>query len=408
MKKRIVGIILATVAIVACFSMLTACQKSGSGQVAATVNGTEIMEDTITNDIQKFRESYSVTDDDSWAQWMNSYSYTPSSVREAMIDSYVQQELVKKAAEEQNATVSDDEIQEYVDKMKKNYTDDDAWNSALESAGFTDETYRERVKESLLEQAVMDKVCEKTDPDASTMLSYAQSYSSYYSGAKRSSHILFASEDTDKAQQVLDQINAGTLSFEDAAKQYSTDESSAENGGDVGWDKLNSFVSEYTEALGNLSAGQVSGLVTSSYGIHIIKCTEVFTAPDSLTSVDQLPQAFQDTIKEMIQNYQQQSDFSSWLSTYKEQQDVQINDMPSGLPYDIDMSKYSNNNTNNNSSNSTVNSTDNSNTNSNDTTNSSSDTTNANTTTENTTNSSTNSTSTTTTNSDGTATTSTN
>ena len=120
MKKRITGIILATVAIVACFSMLSGCQKSGSSQVAATVNGTEIMEDTITNDIQKFRESYSVTDDDSWAQWMNSYSYTPSSVREAMIDSYVQQELVKKAAEEQSATVSDDEIQEYVDKMKKN------------------------------------------------------------------------------------------------------------------------------------------------------------------------------------------------------------------------------------------------------------------------------------------------
>ena len=117
------------------------------------------------------------------------------------------------------------------------------------------------------------KSFEGDDPSDEDVLSYAQTYISSFDGAKRSSHILFDADDTETAQSVLDQINAGTLDFAEAAKTYSKD-SSAQNGGDVGWDKLNSFVSEYTAGLADLSKGQVSGLVTSSYGIHIIKCTD--------------------------------------------------------------------------------------------------------------------------------------
>ena len=36
----------------------------------------------------------------------------------------------------------------------------------------------------------------------------------------------------------------------------------------------------------DLNKGDVSGLVTSTYGIHIIQCTDVFEAPEELTSLD--------------------------------------------------------------------------------------------------------------------------
>ena len=352
MKKRVLGLLLAAAAITACVAFMSGCSGSNtSNLVAATVNGTDIMEDTITEDVQKFRESYSVTDADSWAEWMNNYSYTPSSVREAMIDSRVNKELEKIAAEEKGLSVEDSEVQEYVDKMKSNYSDDETWVNALQSAGFTEDSYRERIQESLLEQKVMDEVCPKTEPDDSTMLTYATSYKSYYSGAKRSAQVMFNTGDTETAQSVLDQIRAGTLSFEDAVKQYSTDEKTKDNGGDVGWDVLNSASTEYTNALKKLNVGEVSDLVTNSNGIHIIKCTEEFTAPDTLSSASELPQAFQDAIKKTVQDSQQQSDFSTWLSKYKEEKDVQINEMPAGLPYDVDMSKYNTNTNNNNSNN---------------------------------------------------------
>ncbi len=327
---------------VACAMSIAGCSSSSStGGTAATVNGTEISENTVTDYVESFRSSQSLTSEDSWGSWMAQYSLDPSSVRSEVIDYYVGIELVKQAAAENDVTVSDDDVDEQVQAMKAKYSSEDTWNSALEQAGTTEDQYRESLKVAMLESGLESKVA--TDAAAPTdeeVLTYVKQYAPYFSGAKRSSQILFSSADSEKAQQVLDQINAGTITFEDAAKQYSTDTASAASGGDVGWDLLNSFVTQYTTALSGLSAGQVSGLVTSDYGIHIIKCTEVFTAPDTITSTDQVPTALVDYVRQMVQSTNQSTAYSTWYSDYKSNADIQINDMPSGLPYDLDMSKY--------------------------------------------------------------------
>lgn len=67
---------------------------------------------------------------------------------------------------------------------------------------------------------------------------------------------------------MLDKINAGELDFATAAESYSKDTASAAEGGNVGWDRLSNLVTEYTTALADLNKGDVSGLVTSTYGIH--------------------------------------------------------------------------------------------------------------------------------------------
>jgi foldase protein PrsA len=328
---------------VACSAGLAACSSSSStsGGVAATVNGTEVAENDVTNYIENFRSAQSLTNADDWGAWMAQYSLTPDSVRSEVIDYYVGIDLVKQAAAENDITVSDDDVNDQVSQMKAKYSSDDAWNTALQQAGTTEDQYRESVRTAMLESALQEKVAsDSSEPSDSDVLTYVQQYASYFSGAKRSSQILFSSDDQATAQSVLDQINAGTLSFEDAAKQYSTDTASASSGGDVGWDLLNSFVTEYTDALKSLDKGQVSGLVTSQYGIHIIKCTDVFTAPDQVTSLDQVPSALVDYVRSMVKSTNQNSSYSSWYSDYKSKADIVTNDMPSGLPYDLDMSKY--------------------------------------------------------------------
>ena len=109
----------------------------------------------------------------------------------------------------------------------------------------------------------------------------------------------------------------------------------------MGWDKLNSFVTEYTDALDKLKKGQVSGLVTSDYGIHIIKCTDVWTAPKKLTSLDQVPDALTKYITSYLKNNNESTKFQEWYDDYKSQQDIKVNDMPSNVSYNVDMSKYS-------------------------------------------------------------------
>ena len=344
MKKISLAKSVVTVGLVAaCAWSLAGCSgATGSGGgVAATVNGTEISEDEVTAMVDSVREQQSLSDEDSWGTWMAQYGYTPESVREEVLDGLINQEILLQKAGDRGVTVDDATVDENVESMKANYENDEKWQAALSSVGITEDQYRENIKLSLLYQGVIESFADDAAPTDEQLLTAASTYATYYDGAKRSSHILFDASDTETAQQVLDQINAGTLDFATAAEQYSKDTGSAAQGGDVGWDKLSSFVTEYTNGLKELSEGQVSGLVTSSYGIHIIKCTQVFNAPDEITSIDQIPSEFVETIRSMVLQQNEQTAYSDWLSSCRDSSDVVINDMPSGLSYYVDMSKYS-------------------------------------------------------------------
>ncbi len=328
----------------ACCLALTGCGGTNygyTGGVAATVNGSEIQEDTITKYIQDFRTSSDLTSDDDWGNWMSQNSFDPSTVREQVVDYYVEIELKKQACDEKGITVDDSQVDEQINTIKANYDSDDAWKEALSSAGLTEEQYRESVTAGLRDQALEDAVAgDSATADDASVLNMLNTYYTMFSGAKKSSHILFSSNDTEKAQEVLDQINAGTLDFAEAAKQYSTDTTSAEDGGNVGWDCVNNFVTEYTDALDSLSKDQVSGLVTSDYGIHIIKCTDEFTTDGTATDLSAYPTEFVEYISKIIKSQNQSSAYSTWFSDYKAQADIQNNDMPDNVPYNLDMTKY--------------------------------------------------------------------
>lgn len=328
----------------ACCFALAGCGGTNygyTGGVAATVNGSEIEEDTITKYIQDFRTSSDLTSDQDWANWMNENSLDPSTVRSQVIDYYTEVELKKQACDEKGITVDESQVDEQFETMKSNYSSDEEWQNALSSAGISEDQYRESIEEGLLDEALMDNVAgDSATADDSQVLEMLNTYYTMFDGAKRSSHILFASDDEATAQQVLDQINAGTLDFAEAAKQYSTDTASAENGGDVGWDATNTFVEAYTTALDGLSKDQVSGLVTSDYDIHIIKCTDEFSCDGTATSLDAYPSEFVDYISNIVKSQNQSTAYNDWFTSYKEQADIQINDMPENVPYNLDMTQY--------------------------------------------------------------------
>ncbi|MEF2654929.1 MAG: peptidylprolyl isomerase [Eggerthellaceae bacterium] len=328
----------------ACCFALAGCGGTNygyTGGVAATVNGTEIQEDTITKYVQDFRTSSDLGSDQDWANWMSENSLDPETVRSQVIDYYTEVELKKQACNEKSITIDSAKVDEQLNSMKSSYESDDAWKEALNSAGLTEEQYRESIESGLRDEALMENVAgdAATADDAQT-LEMLNTYYTMFNGAKRSSHILFASGDEATAQQVLDQINAGTLDFAEAAKQYSTDTTSAENGGDVGWDATNTFVQEYTDSLSSLSKGQVSGLVTSDYGIHIIMCTDEFSCDGTATSVSDYPSEFVEYIANILKSQNQSTAYNEWFDSYKEQADIQTNEMPSNVPYNLDMTQY--------------------------------------------------------------------
>ncbi len=312
-----------------------------TGGVAATVNGEEIPEDDITRNINSMRINASKEDDDEWAEYLSQMSYTPQSLRENYLDSMIDERLVVQFADEEGCAATDEEIQEQVDKVRANYSSDEAWAEALEGSNFdTEDEYRDALRYSIANEKLTDKFKETAVADDAKVLEQAQSQYNGKGEMRRSSHILFAESDKEKAQEVLDQLKAGTLDFAEAAKEHSTDTGSAEKGGDVGWDGANSFVEAYQTALDGLQVGQMTELVESDYGFHIIKCTDIATVPDEIPELGQVPENLLADIRTSVQETQASDDLTEWKKGKRDSSEVTINDMPENVPYNVDMSAY--------------------------------------------------------------------
>jgi peptidyl-prolyl cis-trans isomerase D len=92
----------------------------------------------------------------------------------------------------------------------------------------------------------------------------------------RASHILFKTDGKDdaavkaKAEEVLKEARAGA-DFAELAKKYSQDEETAKNGGDLDYFARGRMVPEFDQVVFAMQPGQISDLVKTQYGYHIIK-----------------------------------------------------------------------------------------------------------------------------------------
>ena len=321
-------------AAICCVSLAGCGSKYGyTGGTAATVNGTSIDEDTVTKYIQDFRTSSDLSSDEAWASWLKESSQDPQSIRSQVIDYYVQQELIRQAAQENEVVVEQSAIDEQVDAMKKNYNNDGAWQDALSQSGVTEEQYRESIEIGLTSRALQEKIITEVDTsDDAGLLEFMNTY-------KRSAHILLEAGDEAKAEEIVGLLTSGQMDFATAAQMYSTDSGSARNGGDVGWDTINNFVEEYTAALDSVELGQIT-LTRSDYGIHIILCTDVLNIEGEPTSLSAYPDEIVEYMRTIYGSQKKAEDFQEWLKHYKEESDVVVNDMPSNVPYNIDLSQF--------------------------------------------------------------------
>ncbi|MBI4826320.1 MAG: peptidylprolyl isomerase [Nitrospirae bacterium] len=122
---------------------------------------------------------------------------------------------------------------------------------------------------TLLEKEIRDKV--KVE-DAEAKSFYDSNTDKFKQNAGiRASHILVDTEGL--GVSILAKLKAGA-DFAKLAAQYSTDEGNAKSGGDLGFFDRGRMVPEFEDAAFKLKVGEVSGLVKTQFGYHIIKVTD--------------------------------------------------------------------------------------------------------------------------------------
>jgi peptidyl-prolyl cis-trans isomerase D len=103
-----------------------------------------------------------------------------------------------------------------------------------------------------------------------------------------------AAEAQRRAEDLLKQIKSGAK-FEDQAKKYSEDPGSAKEGGSLGWIGRGQTVPEFEKAAFSLPKGQISDLIKSSYGFHIIRVDDKQDA--HMKSLDEVKSEIEPALK---------------------------------------------------------------------------------------------------------------
>jgi peptidyl-prolyl cis-trans isomerase D len=123
---------------------------------------------------------------------------------------------------------------------------------------------------------------------------------------RRASHILIqASQGGDakakaaakaKAEQVLAEVRKAPAKFADLARQHSQDPGSGQNGGDLGAFTRDMMVKPFSDAVWSMKVGDISGLVESQFGFHIIRLDGVIAG--AKMGVDLVKREIQQTLRQ--------------------------------------------------------------------------------------------------------------
>ncbi len=205
-----------------------------------------------------------------------------SEIYRGILDQLVEMRLLEQEAAARNIKATDAEVAAGIEQMKKQAPNAEAFTKALASRKMTEADLRNEARQRL---AVDKLLTAEVEPKAAvTEADIADFYKKnpqffMQPEAVRASHILLKADTPEakaaaktKAQDLLTQIKGGA-DFAALAKQHSND-GSAQAGGDLGFFPRGQMVKPFEDAAFALKAGEVSPIVESEFGYHIIKSSE--------------------------------------------------------------------------------------------------------------------------------------
>jgi parvulin-like peptidyl-prolyl isomerase len=175
-------------------------------------------------------------------------------LRRQILESLIEQALIEQAATREGISVSEQQVEEEMARLiGDNISQFEEW---LTANGLSRETFKVQLQRQLLSAAFQEHLV------GSLPLAVEQVHAR---------HILVMSEA--EAMDMLLRLRSGE-NFGTLAKQYSQDKASSDLGGDLGFFPRNVMPSELEAVAFALAPGQISGIVQTDFGYHIVEVVE--------------------------------------------------------------------------------------------------------------------------------------
>jgi len=210
-------------------------------------------------------------------------------LKEQLLNSMIEEKLIYAQADLDSITVTEDDINQRIDYQINSFVQQYGSIANIEkiygmSIDRIKRELRDEVRKSLMSQRLQEKNFGKVQASRREIEEFFETYKDSIGTIPEKVTIFHifqnpkASEKLkkifyEKALSLLDSIKAGA-DFSELAKNNSDDPGSAAQGGDLGFVKKGVFYPEFEEAAFKLNVGELSGIVESPVGFHIIQLLE--------------------------------------------------------------------------------------------------------------------------------------
>ena len=300
--------------------LLTGC--SNDKDAVATMSGYTLTSDQFLNEINLVRTSYKFSYNKDLSD-EDTRTLAKDSIKNLTV-----LEIFTKEGEKLNLKPSEDELEAEFKSAKDSIANIDGLQDILDNLGYTDEHIKESIYKSLTAYAYYNHLYDSFSVSGLDIKKFYDENKEelYTSDTADAAHILFKTftENKDgtknemsneekakvkaKAEEVLTKVKAGE-DFNKLAKEYSEDESSAKNGGELGVFSKGQMVKSFENAAFTLENGETSELVETEFGYHIIKLNEKGTSTYNYEDIasyvrnDLLDSLFEKKLSELESQY---------------------------------------------------------------------------------------------------------
>lgn len=257
-------------------SAVTAATANELDRIVAVVEEDVIMESELEEQLQRVRDALRQAGTE-----MPPTTVLERQVMERLVLEKIQLQVADQAGVEIEESVIDQAVE---DIARRNNLSLDQFREILASEGYEFATFREQIKQEIiiakLRREEVDNRVRVTDNEVDNFLLNEQvgDEETEY----RLSHILIAiptgagndaiRATRAKAEETLARLDAGE-DFRAVAISVSDGQQALE-GGDLGWRKGGEIPSLFADSVSNMEPGDISGLITSPSGFHIIQLTD--------------------------------------------------------------------------------------------------------------------------------------
>lgn len=283
--KKFLALLLA---FVTAFS-ITSCGGNNKNKVLATVGEQKIIYADYLKEFAIYKyQIEQIYGKKMWDQMIPNENKTMlESAKQSLLEKVIEDKAVLAQSEKESITADEAKLKQMTDYALKSLNNDKSRKAFYDANGIDEEFLTKTIKNSLIIESYRNKKMESIQVTDKEVNDYYEKNKTKYPQEKiRASHILISTldksgnplpeEEVKKAEKKINYIYGELKAGGDFAQlaKKNSDDSSAANGGDLGFFTKGMMVKEFEDAAFALNVGEISKPVKTQFGYHIIKLTE--------------------------------------------------------------------------------------------------------------------------------------